>query len=98
MGAPMMNMGGPAMGHGFGQQLPMQQHQHAYDDDRPAGRTSAGLVIGILVAAVVLVGAGFGAVYLYSQSRTKPGGPISVARSMKSSGSAAAASSLRPSR
>jgi hypothetical protein len=44
-----------------------------YDyDDRPP-RSSAGLVLGILAAAVVLVGAGFALVYLYSQRTATSG-------------------------
>ncbi len=59
---PVGAMGGPPqMGHHGGMQ------PQSYDfDDRPR-RSSAALVAGILAAAVVLVGAGFGGVYLYSQ-------------------------------
>jgi len=54
-------MGPPQMAHP-GQMAPQQ-----YDfDDRPQ-RSGAGLVLGILAAAVVLIGAGFALVYLYSQ-------------------------------
>lgn len=58
----------PMMGH------PPQQMSGpaSWDDDRPP-RSSAGLVFGILAAAVVLVGVGFAGVYMYSQ-RTTGGG------------------------
>jgi len=80
--APMPGpMPGQMPGHMPGQmpgQMPQAPHSMApmgpgamqpqpYDfDDRPR-RSGAGLVVGILAAAVVLVGTGFAAVYFYSQ-------------------------------
>jgi serine/threonine-protein kinase len=86
---PVMQMPGPPMPQAMAAPVPpmmpsapqhmppMMNHPPmappaAWDDDRPA-RSSAGLVFGILAAAIVLVGVGFAGVYMYSQRNTGGG-------------------------
>jgi hypothetical protein len=66
---PVVPVMAPPMQHMPMGGMPMQPMPGAYDfDDRPR-RSSAGLVVGILAAALALVAAGFGGVWLYSRNK-----------------------------
>jgi eukaryotic-like serine/threonine-protein kinase len=81
----------PRMAPAMGMQ---QQSAMPYDfDDRPR-RSSAGLVVGILAAALALVAAGFGGVYLYSRNRLATPTPTNVADAAQPGSPAVARSGL----